>query len=149
MPAAPEPEPEPAAQGWEDPTTVQVPTWDDEPPRTQPTQAETYAPAPVEESKLKEEPALAPVPVPAPAPATLPAQVQPQPQPAAATPTLASTLVAKADGHHARPTSAAHRHKFKTDQAVIMPGGGFSAVAVEKVGMQFGSLSLSLEVDAG
>ena len=34
-------EPEPASQGWEEPTTVQVPTWDDDPPL-----AEKLAPFP-------------------------------------------------------------------------------------------------------
>ena len=41
-----------------------------------------------------------------------------------------------------RPSSAAHRHsaRFKTDQAVTLPNN--FGVSLEKVGMQFGSLSI-------
>lgn len=144
-PVQSEPQPELAAQGWEEPTTVQAPTWDDEP--TQQTQTRTVEAAAQEELKEKEEePASAPPTAPTAQPeivervlSALPPQVQPS------TAKLDS-VQAPAPGkpatpaQHTRPTSAALRHKFKADQAVIMPSGSFTAI--EKVGMQFGSLSL-------
>lgn len=133
-------------QGWEDPTTVQAPTWDDEP--AQPTPVKSVAPAAPEELKIKEE--EEPVTIPPAAPAAqpevvdrvlsaLPPQVQPSPAKLEAVQAPAPVKPAT-PAQHTRPTSAALRHKFKADQAVIMPSGSFTSV--EKVGMQFGSLSL-------
>lgn len=141
----PESQPELAAQGWEEPTTVQAPTWDDEP--AQQTQTRPVEVAAQEEPKEKEE---EPASVSSTAPAAQPAIVErvlsalpPQVQPSTA---KLDSVQAPAPGkpatpaQHTRPTSAALRHKFKADQAVIMPSGSFTAI--EKVGMQFGSLGL-------
>lgn len=136
-PTSSAPEPETTAQGWEEPTTVQAPTWDDEPPR------KASEPVPAEESKSKEEePAVQPQPEPVQERvlSALPSQLQPSSVKAdnvqAPAPIKPVTPAA-----HTRPTSAAHKHKFKSDQAVIMPNSGFGT-QLEKVGMQFGSLSL-------
>ncbi|EKM52574.1 uncharacterized protein PHACADRAFT_176595 [Phanerochaete carnosa HHB-10118-sp] len=132
-PVQSEPQSESAAQGWEEPTTVQAPTWDDEPT------AKPAEPAVQEEPKAEEE-EVAPTPAAEPeVPPVLPAQVQPSA--AKQEPVQAPAPVKPATpAQHTRPTSAAHRHKFKPDQAVIMPSGSFGTL--EKVGMQFGSLSL-------
>ncbi|KAK0189668.1 hypothetical protein F5146DRAFT_1139077 [Armillaria mellea] len=118
LPPAPAPEPEPDTQhlGWEEPTTVQAPSWDDEPPAKQfaeswpPTEAkaEPEPPAPVEEPTPTQvpEPVLEKVPEPEPIPSPIP------PKAAAAPP-------------------------------VILPSSFGSTV--EKIGMQFGSLSLGGE----
>lgn len=86
-----------------------------------------------------EAPSQEPVAVPERVPSALPAQVQ-QP-PAESETTSAKPLTPAA---HTRPAPASHRSaaKFKTtDQAVVMPVGSFAA-GVEKIGMQFGSLSI-------
>ena len=122
---------------------MQAPTWDDEP-----AQAKPVEPVVQDEPKPKEEePVPAPPAVPAAQPETaervlsaLPPQVQPstaKPDPVQAPAPLKPATPAQ----HTRPTSAALRHKFKADQAVIMPSGSFTAT-IEKVGMQFGSLGL-------
>lgn len=139
-PTAPEQELAPTSQGWEEPTTVQAPTWDDEPAKPQTTQA-----APAEEPK-SEEPAVTShsepeqPPVLSALPPQLQASVIKTDHVQAPAPVKPATPAA-----HTRPTSAAHKHKFKTDQAVIMPSGGFGSL--EKVGMQFGSLSLGDDLD--
>lgn len=154
----PEPEPElqpevspeqPQENGWEEPTTAdQPPSWDDE-PQTKPsiTATEPWAtsaePEPVEEVHVKEEdfqPEVEPTPAPEPAPVEPPAPAQPTPK----EPEPVAKHIAPAV--QIRPTSAAHRHsaRFKnTDQPVIMPNN-FGA-GLEKIGMQFGSLSLGGE----
>lgn len=153
----PEPEPElqpeapteqPQEQGWEEPTTAAQPTWDDE-PQTKPsiTATEPWAtsaePEPVEEVHVKEEdfePEVEPTPAPEPAPVEPPAPAQPTPK----EPESVAKHIAPAV--QIRPTSAAHRHsaRFKnTDQPVVMPNN-FGA-GLEKIGMQFGSLSLGGE----
>ena len=140
-PAAPELESTSTSQGWEEPTTVQAPTWDDEPAKPQATQA-----APVEEKPKGDEAAVPShsEPVQQPVLSALPPQLQASAiktdHVQAPAPVKPATPAA-----HTRPTSAAHKHKFKTDQAVIMPSGGFGSL--EKVGMQFGSLSLGDDLD--
>ncbi len=141
----PEPEPEPASQGWEEPTTVQAPTWDDEPSR-QSSESWPQVPEPIasEENQVQAEevsvPGLQPEPVPERVLSALPAQLQPSTAKVENVQALAPAKPAT-PAAHTRPTSAAHRHKFKTDQAVIMPSGSFGT-PLEKVGMQFGSLNL-------
>lgn len=138
-PAPAESQPEPASQGWEEPTTVQAPTWDDEPAQ----QAQSIEPAAVDEPKAKEE---EPAPISAPAPVAQPEVASALPSQVPSSTTKLESVQAPAPmkpatpAQHTRPTSAALRHKFKADQAVIMPSGSFSSL--EKVGMQFGSLSL-------
>jgi len=138
--AAPSEPESPAPTAWEEPTTVQESTWEEEPQalvvQTQP----EPAPAPEQEPEVEEPqkphtPELAPPQVQEPVLSALPAQVQNQEVERSPTPTSAVK----------RPSSsAAHRHsaKFKTgDQAVVMPTGNYTP-NTEKIGMQFGSLSL-------
>lgn len=135
------PEPEsPIPTAWEEPTTVQESTWEEEPqaPMAQ-TQPEPIS-APEPELKV-EEPPKPPSPEPVlpkvqePVLSALPAQVQNQEVERSSTPTSSVK----------RPlSSAAHRHnaRFKTgDQPVVMPSGNYTP-NTEKIGMQFGSLSL-------
>lgn len=123
---------EPETQsGWEEPTTVQPPSWDDEPQPKPPTiQTEAWLePKPKEDSPRLEEP-----PAPEPVLSALPAQVQHQDLSRSSTPSTSGK----------RP-SGAHRNssRFKTtDQAVVMPN---FVTTTEKIGMQFGSLSLAGE----
>ncbi len=127
------------ATGWEEPTTVQAPTWDDEPVKA----SKPSEPVHVEEAPAKEEPTPAPKSEPIPAPSAIPIQVQP---PAVKSEVAPSSTPQKpaTPAAHTRPLSAAHRHKFKADEAVVMPTGVFGG-SLEKIGMQFGSLSLGGE----
>jgi hypothetical protein len=129
------------ASGWEEPTTVQAPTWDDEP--AQP--SKPSEPVNVEETPQKEEKVPVPKVETIPAPSAVPAQVQPSTlRPDTLVPHKPATPAA-----HTRPLSAAHRHKFKADEAVVMPSGNFGT-SLDKIGMQFGSLSLGGDdLDAG
>lgn len=138
VPTPPEPE-FPVPTAWEEPTTVQESAWEEEPQapviQTQP----EPAPAPELEPEVEEpqkprspEPALPQVQEPV--LSALPTQIQNQEVERSPTPTSAVK----------RPSSsAAHRHnaRFKTDQAVVMPTGNYTP-NTEKLGMQFGSLSL-------
>jgi hypothetical protein len=125
--------------GWEEPTTIQQPPWDDEPQSKQSiTKAEAWVPP---EVKQKQEfPPVEPSEPPSaaerhePVLSALPAQIQQQESSRSSTPSAGGK----------RPLSAAHRNsaKFKvTDQAVVMPNSSFTPAA-EKLGMQFGSLGL-------
>ena len=69
-PALPEPEVQvqPETQGWEDPATVQAPTWDDEPTTTVTTVEETVPETQPEEIVSEPEP-------------TQPAVTEPEPEP--------------------------------------------------------------------
>jgi len=143
-----EPEPEPTTEaqtGWEEPTTVQNPPWEDE------IQAKTSAPAaehwdtvPVEETNVVDDANPAPPePVPAPEPVPEPIAVSlPAPQPKEPVSGLHEAIPKHVAPVQPRPSSAAHRHsaRFKTDQAVTLPTNFGSGL--EKVGMQFGSLSI-------
>ena len=154
LPSAPEALTEPKENGWEAPTTVEPPTWDDEPQAQQTVTAEAWPPSiepqpeppkveasqPVEVVE-EQTPAVEAPPAPEPkveakaSPAPIPAQLAPiSPPQAAVTPSPKLS----------RPVAVSHRssarHKV-TDQPVTMPlsfGSG-----IEKVGMQFGSLSLT------
>ncbi|TFK71578.1 hypothetical protein BDN72DRAFT_837479 [Pluteus cervinus] len=142
---------EPESSGWEEPTTVQPPSWDDEPsgkpavsviesswpPSSEPVdQPKVEAiPEPVPEEKPE---VLSPPPPPA-QPDVEPV-AEPRPLPAvsiqqlvAATPSPKLTT---------RPSSVAHRARHKTtDQPVVMPSS--FGHGLEKIGMQFGSLNLN------
>lgn len=149
-PSAPEPESptQEEAQGWEGPTTVEEPTWDDELPSqavvpdaddawTSPPAAETTEvhPEPVEtEPEPVAEPQSEPEPVSV--PAQFPAQlgVQQKTESPIVPPAKPVTPVS-----YARSLARAG-NRFKTDQAVVMPSAFGSSV--EKLGMQFGSVSL-------
>ncbi|KAF9815650.1 hypothetical protein IEO21_04440 [Rhodonia placenta] len=148
-PSREEPLTEPQQQGWEEPTTVEPPTWDDEPQAKIATLSfigEATSP-PADEPQLAEsqpEPAPEPPVIPEPTTSAIPAQVQHSSivsEPVVA-PQKSLTPVAST-----RPASSAHRisAKFKTtDQPVVMPSSNFGT-GVEKIGMQFGSLSLGGE----
>ncbi|KAL7278639.1 hypothetical protein PYCCODRAFT_1387865 [Trametes coccinea BRFM310] len=130
----------PASTGWEEPTTVQAPTWDDEPRASQP--AEPAAPVAEEPKAAQPEPKVAVEAAPAPSAVSPPAQPQqPSPESPAALPSKPLTPAIQT-----RSTPVSHRTnaKFKTtDQPVVMPASFGSGI--EKVGMQFGSLSLGGE----
>ena len=116
---------------------MQAPTWDDEPQVKQP----PAVPAP-EEPKMVEpepQPIAAPAPIAEREPATIPSETHLAP---AASEPVAIPTKPLTPAAHTRP-GAAHRGsaKFKTDQAVVMPSSSFGS-GIEKVGMQFGSLSL-------
>jgi len=143
-----EPEPEPTTEaqtGWEEPTTVQNPPWEDDiQPKISAPVAERWDTAPVEETEVVDdekpappEPAPAPEPVPEPIAVSLPA-----PQPKEPVSGLHEAIPKHVAPVQPRPSSAAHRHsaRFKTDQAVTLPTNFGSGL--EKVGMQFGSLSI-------
>jgi hypothetical protein len=101
----------------------------------EPESAPTPEPEPmVEESPEPPSPEPTPPQVQEPVLSALPAQVQNQEVERSSTPTFAVK----------RPSSsAAHRHnaRFKAGDAVVMPTGNYTPNA-EKIGMQFGSLSL-------
>ena len=133
-----EPEP-PVPTAWEEPTTVQESTWEEHHTPAVETQHEILS-APEPEPKFEELP-KSPSPKPAPPQAqepvrsVLPAQIQNQEVERSSTPTVK------------RPSSAAQRHtsKFRIgDQAVVMPN---YTLSTEKLGMQFGSLSLGDDID--
>lgn len=126
---------------------MQAPTWDEDAPIKQPeVEVSPTEPAPAEESQPTKEEVLAqfePEPAQEPVLSAVPPQLQPQAAKVEAVQAPAP-IKPTTPAAHTRPGSAAHRHKFKTDQAVIMPSGNFGA-PLEKVGMQFGSLSLDGE----
>ena len=149
----PEPEPEhvPEQQGWEEPTTVQPPTWDDE-PQSKPSITATepwvtsVEPEAADEPIVHDDEPISPVDS---APASEQVEASPAPQVQAPQPVKdhevsveSPPTKASLPAVQARPLSAAHRHsaRFKTDQAVVMPN--HFSTAIEKIGMQFGSLGL-------
>ncbi|EJD04917.1 uncharacterized protein FOMMEDRAFT_139574 [Fomitiporia mediterranea MF3/22] len=156
VPAAPEPEQkvEPEADGWEEPTTVQAPPWEDEPP-AQPTVKATsdgWITSVTEKTEIRHEPApeeAQPTPSNQPEPeservttaSAFPAQLglQQKAEPSVVPPVKPSTPVSYARSLNSR---AGHRPKV-TDQAVVMPSSFGSSV--EKLGMQFGSVNLGGE----
>lgn len=157
--SAPELESESPNQTWEEPTTAQPPTWDDEPHVKPPTSTidvwtsisetiEAVQPEPQSPTQHETD-ATAKTEPPTPEPAgrlALPASKSEQATQAALT-TPISPQVANATPSPklaGRPTSAVpHRSSARyktTDQPVVMPSS-FGA-GIEKVGMQFGSLGL-------
>ncbi|KAI9508034.1 hypothetical protein F5148DRAFT_1284497 [Russula earlei] len=131
-----------AQSGWEEPTTAKSPPWEDEPqPKPPASAAESWDATPAEESKVFDQ-ATPPSPEPAPAPEPVPAPIAvslPAPEPVVG---LGEAIPKHVTPVQARPSSAAHRHsaRFKTDQAVTLPNN--FGPGLEKVGMQFGSLSI-------
>lgn len=164
VPAVPETEhpAEPQDRVWEEPTTVEAPSWDDEPQAEKPVAAEPWPPsteASTEQRKpetpevsthvdLKSESVEEPAPVPeVPVEAKVDSKtISPPSVSAQATPALASQTAAATPSPKltARPAVLSHRSSARykiPDQPVTMPlsfGSG-----IEKVGMQFGSLSLA------
>ncbi|KAI1790606.1 hypothetical protein LXA43DRAFT_946929 [Ganoderma leucocontextum] len=137
-------EPVAATTGWEEPTTIQAPTWDDEPRASEQVES-VFVPSVAEEVKpAQSDPTPSEDPVPEHVPAAVPPGIVLQPSapesPVALPPKPLTPSVST------RPTPAPHRTtaKFKTtDQPVVLPASFGSGV--EKIGMQFGSLSLGGE----
>ncbi len=147
-PPAPAQEPEPTADaqtGWEEPTTVQNPPWEDDlQPKSSAPVTEPWDTAPAEEIKVADDAKPAPpesTPVPEPVPEPIAVSL-PAPQPKEPVSGLNEAIPKHVAPVQPRPSSAAHRHsaRFKTDQAVTLPNNFGSGL--EKVGMQFGSLSI-------
>jgi len=143
-----EPEPEPEPTGWEEPTTVQHPSWEPDPsPAVDLPSEEPKLESPVpEESQV---PSRSPTPAQEPAPEPTPATVEPpsqSPAPSLSDPattsvtTIPSSL--KSAPRTATSSSRASARNRLIDQPVVMPS---SFGSVERVGMQFGSLSLNGE----
>ena len=136
-------EPAPTSTGWEEPTTVQAPTWDDEPRPAPQAESVSASAVPEEVKPAQPEPTTAEEPIPERAAAAVPPGVVQPPaseSPAALPPKPLTPSIST------RPTPAPHRTnpKFKTtDQPVVLPASFGSGI--EKVGMQFGSLSLGGE----
>ena len=136
-----------AQTGWEEPTTVQNPPWEDElQSKSSAPVVEPWDTAPAEEAQVHDEtkPDL-PEPSPAPPPEPVPEPISvslPAPQPKEPVSGLSEAIPKHVSPVQARPSSAAHKHssRFKTDQAVTLPNNFGSGL--EKVGMQFGSLSI-------
>ncbi|KAG6843950.1 hypothetical protein H0H87_011456 [Tephrocybe sp. NHM501043] len=158
QPPAPEPEPEPQTQTWEEPTTAQAPTWEDEPqPKPAATATETWpAASEAEEPKVEQtqkheaEAEASKEPTPAePEKQQIPtSKSEPAPLAPVVTPVLAQTAPAATPSPKlaSRPAATAHRSSARykmIDQPVVMPSSFGSGI--EKVGMQFGSLSLGGE----
>ncbi|KAF8064124.1 hypothetical protein FPV67DRAFT_1503608 [Lyophyllum atratum] len=163
QPSAPETEPESHPQSWEEPTTAQAPTWDDElqtkatasVPEAWTTTAEVEGSTveqaevqPPQQHEVEVETTLETVSIELEKQQQLPAsKSEPAPLLTLATPVLSQTAAAtpspKLSG---RPAAGAHRSsaRYKNiDQPVVMPSS--FGTGIEKVGMQFGSLSLGGE----
>lgn len=143
-----EPEPEPEPTGWEEPTTVQHPLWEPDPsPAVDLPSEEPKLESPVpEESQV---PSRSPTPAQEPAPEPTPATVEPpsqSPAPSLSDPaTISVTTIPpslKSAPRTATSSSRASARNRLIDQPVVMPS---SFGSVERVGMQFGSLSLNGE----
>lgn len=141
-----EPKQEEAQQAWEEEiTTVQVPTWDDEPAAQPlvPDAGETWTNPSVDEPKevipepevAKPEPTPEPEPEPiqAPSPFTA-AHLAAQQKTSVVPPVKPATPVS-----YARSVTRTGNRFKTTDQAVVLPSTFGSSV--EKLGMQFGSIS--------
>jgi hypothetical protein len=139
VPSQPEllPEAESQQTAWEEPTTIQPPTWDDEPQAAISVSSSVatggWSASVTEESKLQRSqdqtvpPAFEPVEEPPkPVPETVAEDPAPQ-KPIAPRPKIGTGV----------------RYK-SVDQPVVMPSAAFGS-SLEKVGMQFGSLSLGGE----
>ncbi|KAI5119338.1 hypothetical protein M0805_004015 [Coniferiporia weirii] len=142
------PETQPDTQGWEEPTTAQAPTWDDEPqPQAAlPAASDGWITSVADVAETKPEPVVEEVPP--------PAQLEPEPEPVS----VPSAFPVQLGLHQkaettivppvkpATPVSYARSltrsvNRFKTsDQAVVMPSTFGSSV--EKLGMQFGSVNI-------
>jgi hypothetical protein len=145
-PPAPTQESEPTVEaqtGWEEPTTVQNPPWEDDLQRKpSATVSEPWPPTPAEEVKVLDEAKPTPSEPAQSEPISEPIVSLPAPQPKEPVGGLSEAIPKHVAPVQARPSSAAHRHsaRFKTDQAVTLPNNFGSGL--EKVGMQFGSLSI-------
>lgn len=138
---------DPIGDGWEDPITVQPPTWDDEPQVKPPPEDAWSSPVQTEEDVQDETPAFLSEEEPLPEiPASVPSEPAPVPQQPAEEP--AAAPAPSKSPVPPRSSAASHRsvNRYKaTDQAVVMPTSGFN-LGLEKVGMQFGSLSLGGDI---
>ena len=148
-PPAPDSE-QPQQTGWEEPTTVQAPVWEEEPPNPSISTPDSWTAAeePHEQNLEQEQPLPAEMEeadkTPAPSQqeeAPAPKEVEPQPPVPIQPPVLVPVAATPSPKLAGRSTASSHRIRHKTtDQPVVMPNS-FGAT-IEKVGMQFGSLSL-------
>lgn len=134
--------------GWEDPITVQPPTWDDEQQVKPPPEGAWSSPVQTQPEVQDEAPVHLPQEEPTP---EIPALVPSDPVSVPQQPTeelVAVPAPSKSPVSIPRSSAASHRsaNKYKAiDQAVVMPTSSFNP-GLEKVGMQFGSLSLGGDV---
>ncbi|KAJ7160884.1 hypothetical protein C8R46DRAFT_1194293 [Mycena filopes] len=147
-PAVPEPAPQEA--GWEDPTTVQPPSWEEEAPIIKPSTsaADVWGSTvneppeePQQEQQQVHEPQVEETSAPEPSEESTAPPSEPEPAPPVASPSPSLKPAGAV-----RPAAGSHRSsaRYKTiDQPVVMPSSFGSGI--EKVGMQFGSLSLGGE----
>ena len=136
----PEPDVETLTQTWEEPTTAQPPTWDDEP---QPSTSHPEPQSEPSESQHEAEPEPAEELTPEPAPLLPAPKSESALQTSVAAPVLSQGAATPSPKLPGRLTASSHRNsaRYKNiDQPVVMPSS-FGA-GIEKVGMQFGSLSL-------
>jgi hypothetical protein len=132
-----------AQTGWEEPTTVQNHPWEEDLQRKPSAPvSEPWLPTPAEEVKVLDDAKPAPSEQAASELVSEPIVSLPAPQPKEPISGLNEVIPKHVAPVQARPSSAAHRHsaRFKTDQAVTLPNNFGSGL--EKVGMQFGSLSI-------
>ncbi|KAG6867624.1 hypothetical protein C0993_000397 [Termitomyces sp. T159_Od127] len=153
QPLVQESEAEPQPQKWEEPTTAQAPTWDE--PQSNPITETWPSTSDVEEPKVEQvekheaevEAPQEPLPT-EPEKQQIPAsKSEPAPIASITTPVISQVAAATPSPKlTVRPAAAAHRSsaRYKNiDQPVVMPSSFGSGI--EKVGMQFGSLSLGGE----
>ncbi len=138
---------QPEQQGWEEPTTAEAPTWDDEPQAqaSLPVTQDGWLATPIDNVQPKVADGITSASVPEPDPQALvqsfPIQQQAQQKSVQSSPVLTqakpATPVSYAKSLNAHRSSG----RFKTtDQAVVMPSSNFATI--EKLGVQFGSVSL-------
>ncbi|KAL4063971.1 hypothetical protein V8B97DRAFT_1876359 [Scleroderma yunnanense] len=129
---------EPRNDGWEEPTTVQPPTWDDVPlvkPPPDDTWSSSAHPQPDSQGELPDStPEEEPVPS-----ISLPYETLQLPE----QPSIAPPPSKSPSSVSLRSSATSHRNKYNKsiDQPVVMPSSSLSS-GLEKVGMQFGSLSI-------
>ena len=139
---------DPIGDGWEDPITVEPPTWDDEPQVKPPPEDAWSSPVQTQPDVQDEstislpQEELAPE-IPAPVPSE-PVLTPQSPEEPVTLPPPSKSSVSVPPRSSAASHRSANKHKA-TDQAVVMPSSSFNP-SLEKVGMQFGSLSLGGDV---
>ncbi|KAI5993701.1 hypothetical protein F5J12DRAFT_426647 [Pisolithus orientalis] len=131
-------------EGWEEPTTVQPPVWDDE-PQVKPPSDDAWTSSLHLQPEPHQEELSVPTSEPEPVQSTIPPCETPQlPEQPAVVPTPSkspSPVPLRSSIHPHRNAS-----KYKTtDQAVVMPTSSLAS-GLDKVGMQFGSLSIGGDI---
>ncbi|KAI6013180.1 hypothetical protein BKA83DRAFT_4363617 [Pisolithus microcarpus] len=128
--------------GWEEPTTVQPPVWDDE-PQVKPPSDDAWASSLHSQPEPQEE-----LSVPAPEPEPVQPTITPCETPPLSEPPVVPSPSKSPPPVTLRSSIASHRNasKYKaTDQAVVMPTSSLAS-GLDKLGMQFGSLSIGGDI---